>query len=146
MSNFVKFYNSSTLKSIPKIKIKKAIEKILSDENVLEAELNLIFVDDDKILELNKKYLNHNWVTDVITFPLNEENENLVAEIYISATTAERQAYDYNVKIQEELLRLAIHGVLHLTGYNDKTEDEKKMMSVKEDYYLEQFYNLKPKI
>ena len=146
MSNFVKFYNSSTLKSIPKIKIKKAIEKILSDENVFEAELNLIFVDDDKILELNKKYLNHNWVTDVITFPLNEENENLEGEIYISAPTAEKQANEYKVLLKEELLRLAIHGVLHLTGYNDKTETEKKEMRLKEDYYLEQFYNPKPKI
>ncbi|MBK7986366.1 MAG: rRNA maturation RNase YbeY [Ignavibacteria bacterium] len=84
---------------------------------------------------MNRKFLQHDYPTDVITFPL--EDNPLEGEIYISIDTAIEQARDYNVSVAQELMRLAAHGTLHLIGYDDSTDEERARMSELETLYIE---------
>ena len=85
---------------------------------------------------MNKKYLDHNFATDVVTFPLNDEQDSVEGEIYVSINTTKRNSKDFKVSHQNELLRVTIHGALHLAGYDDSTSKLKSKMKDKEDYYL----------
>ncbi len=120
-------FNSSIAQRIPKKTIKIAIINTLKNENVNKAQINVIIINDKYMKKLNKKYLNHNYSTDVLTFQL--EDKPIEAEIYISFETAVRQAKIYNVSTTNELSRLAIHGTLHLLGYRDDTENNRKSMN-----------------
>lgn len=102
------------------------------------AELRIVFVDDDKIHNLNKRFLRHDKVTDVLSFPLEEQEGVIEGEIYVCIDQAERQAREYGVSIHQEISRLVIHGLLHLIGYDDTTPAKKSAMKEKEDSYLEQ--------
>lgn len=109
-------------------------------ENVLEhfgkdGTINLIVVGEDKILEMNKKYLGHEFVTDVISFNLSD-GEILLGEVYICLQQAKRQAKEYSVSVENELLRLVIHGVLHILGFEDDTIDKKTEMHKLENMFL----------
>lgn len=115
-------------------KLKEALFYTLKKFKVKKANINLILSDDISVKELNKKYLKHNYETDVLAFRL--EEDYLEGEIYISIDTAERQADEYKVSLTNELTRLAIHGTLHLLGYNDSTNDEKAEMHRIEDEIL----------
>lgn len=97
--------------------------------------LNYVFLDDDALLEMNKTHLNHDFYTDVITFEYNEK-EVVSGEVFISIDRVKDNADQLNVEFEEELLRVIIHGLLHLLGYNDKQAEDKLVMSDKEDYYL----------
>ena len=138
MSFLIRVYNASSIARTPKKKVKRIIEKIFIDENINNCNINVIYVDDEEILKLNRNYLSHNRTTDVITFPMSENKEILEGEIYISAQTAHLQSLDYKVSLRNELLRLAIHGALHLTGYKDKRIEDAKTMKIMEDRYLKQ--------
>lgn len=116
-------------------KIKAYIEKVINEENISEGDLKFIFVSDETILLMNKRFLNHDYYTDVLTFDM-ENVRFLNAEIYISVDTVKRNAVKYNVTIREEILRVMIHGVLHLCGYNDSTKYEKQGMKKMEDRLL----------
>jgi len=87
------------------------------------------------IHKINREYLAHDYITDVITFPLGEDG-GVEAEIYVNLDAARNQARKYNVTYTQEALRLLIHGALHLLGYNDKTQSEKKKMNAREEFYL----------
>jgi len=88
-------------------------------------------------LKLNNEYLQHDYYTDVITFSLNEDDtKEIDGEIYICVDVAEEQAKEYKVSLSNELSRLAIHGLLHLCGYGDKTDEEQKLMRSLENKYL----------
>jgi len=91
-------------------------------------------------LEINNKYLKHNYYTDVISFNYNKKN-NISGDIYISEEQVILNAANLSNKVEEELLRVIVHGVLHLVGYNDVSEKEKLEMKLKEDEYLNVFYN-----
>ncbi len=101
-------------------------------------ELRCIFAGHDLVTSLNSQYLQHDYDTDVLTFNLSDSSEGpLDAEIYIDVETAlERQA-DLGIEVERELIRYAIHGILHVLGYDDSDEKGKSEMSSKEDYYLE---------
>jgi probable rRNA maturation factor len=119
-------------------KVCQIVEKILSLEKINEALVNVILVDDKYITKLNKKYMNKDNTTDVISFVLekNRAKKNLEGEVYANLEQIERQAYLYKTKFIEEFFRIVIHGVLHLIGYDDQTVTNKKSMTEKEDYYL----------
>ncbi len=87
---------------------------------------------------MNIKYLNHNTLTDIITFDYTEENV-ISGEIFISIDRVRENAKTFKVSHQQEFKRIIIHGLLHLCGYSDKTTDDKKVMTQKEDYYLNLF-------
>lgn len=111
------------------------ITSVLKKEDTEESELNLIFVGDNYIKKLNTTYLKHNWVTDVISFPLSQATP-LEGEIYICTDQAKRQAKEYRTSYKEEVRRLIIHGVLHLIGYTDRSKESREIMRKLEDRYL----------
>lgn len=112
------------------------IGKMCHEENREIGDLNIIFCSDDYIYKMNKEYLEHDYYTDVISFNYNENNI-INGDIFISIDTVSFNANKYNVSFENELYRVMIHGVLHLIGYNDKTNKEKTIMKSKEDYYLQ---------
>jgi len=104
-------------------------------EGVTIELLDFIFCTDDDLLEINVNHLNHNYLTDVITFPY-AEGETIAGDIFISIDRVKDNASDLNADWFDEFCRVMIHGVLHLCGYQDKTEQEQYEMRKKEDYYL----------
>jgi probable rRNA maturation factor len=126
------------------IRNKRFIKKIikgafLREQHKLE-ELTYIFCSDDYLLRINQNYLNHDTLTDVITFPFSNKNEPVKAEVYISIDRVKENSQKYESTFESELLRVIIHGALHLCGYKDKKSDEKKVMKIKEDFYLKSYY------
>jgi rRNA maturation RNase YbeY len=97
--------------------------------------INIIFCSDPYILDINKKYLKHNYYTDIITFDYCE-GQVLSGDLFISVDTVCANADFYKTDFSEELNRVIIHGVLHLAGYDDQTDEQKAQMRSKEDYYL----------
>lgn len=98
--------------------------------------LNYIFTNDDILVQLNKEYLRHFTLTDIITFDLSENSGVLTGDIYISVDRARENAKEYKDSLNKEIKRLMIHGVLHLMGYKDKSLSERELMRAKEEYYL----------
>jgi probable rRNA maturation factor len=125
------------------VKDKKSFKEVLiflfEKENVGLKRLNYIFCSDKYLVKINNQYLKHNTLTDVITFPFSEKGEPVSAEIYISVERIKENAKTYGIQYQNELLRVMIHGALHLCGYNDKKKSLQLQMRGKEDYYLNQF-------
>lgn len=104
-------------------------------ENKTIGFLNVIFLDDDGLLAINKEYLKHDYYTDVITFDYND-NELVNGEVFISIDRIKENASELNISFNDELHRVIIHGLLHLFGYKDKSAEDKQLMRSKEDYYL----------
>lgn len=101
--------------------------------------INFIFTSDEYLLTINQKYLQHDTLTDIITFD-NSENEGVIeADIFISIPRVRENASKIKVTFNEELNRVLIHGMLHLVGYSDKSARAKKEMTEKEDHYLSLF-------
>ena len=98
-------------------------------------EINYIFCDDEYLLKKNQDFLNHDTLTDIITFDYSEENK-LSADIFISIERVKENALIFAVPFEKELKRVIIHGILHLIGYKDKSEEETKTIRSKENFYL----------
>lgn len=122
-------------------------KKILKKERVLEAELSLAFVTDQKIKTLNKKYLRHDYVTDVLAFDLREnlKDKKLVGEIVISTGRVAANAKKYGAAQSQELILYVIHGILHLLGYRDHEPKDTWKMRKKEEDILKWIDNAKSK-
>lgn len=112
------------------------ISQATDRESVKIDFLNYIFCSDPYLLDINKKYLAHDYFTDIITFESSEEEGVLSGDIFISVDRAKENAKEYKVSLEEEIQRLIIHGLLHLIGYKDGNDEEKLIMRKKEDYYL----------
>jgi probable rRNA maturation factor len=106
--------------------------------SIISLELNLI--NSQMIKEINNKYLRHNYSTDIITFNYSADINKLDGEIFISIEDANVNAKKYHCCLDEELLRLIIHGILHMTGYDDQIETDKKKMKKIENYLVNKFY------
>ena len=98
-------------------------------------ELNYIFCDDEYLHKINLEFLKHDTYTDIITFDYCVGDE-LIADIYISVERVRENAQEFSDSFEEELHRVLIHGLLHLCGYRDKSEDDEAIMRKKENYYL----------
>lgn len=118
-------------------KLKNWIANAISSEGRKYGDLSFIFCSDKYLLRINQEYLNHNYLTDIITFDYS--SEDIEGDIFISWERIEENANLFNVEIEEEFRRICIHGILHLLGYNDKSVEDKKIMTSKEDFYLEKF-------
>jgi probable rRNA maturation factor len=105
--------------------IRRAVAATLQHESVADASISVTLLDDKRIRNMNRKYLEHDRVTDVISFPLYERGEAVVGDIYIGYEQAQEQAADANVDLSEEVARLAIHGTLHVLGYDHPEEGER---------------------
>jgi probable rRNA maturation factor len=119
-------------------KLKNFLVSIFRREHVKLETLTYVFCSDDYLLHINKTHLNHDSLTDIITFDLSE-GQRIVGEIYISVDRVRENAAIFKSNFQIELRRVIFHGVLHLCGYGDKTPAEKLSMRAAEDKYLESF-------
>lgn len=111
------------------------IKNSITEEKKKLGEINYIFCNDSYLLDKNISFLNHDTLTDIITFDYSENNV-LSADIYISVERIKENALIFAVSFEEELKRVMIHGILHLVGYKDKAEKETVEMRNKENYYL----------
>jgi probable rRNA maturation factor len=115
---------------------KKAIEKVFVLEKYKLSAVSYIFCSDAYLVQLNNQYLKHNFYTDILTFLISTVNEPIVSEIYISIDRVKENAKHFDIPYQNELLRVMIHGALHLCGYDDQTIMAKEQMQQKEDFYI----------
>lgn len=116
--------------------LKTFIHQLFTQEAREISAINYIFCDDAYLLDLNKKYLQHNTYTDIITFELSTKEEPLIADIYISIDRVKENAKTFKTTIHNELLRVIFHGALHLCGFKDKTQSQAQQMRKKEEQYL----------
>lgn len=100
-------------------------------------QVNIIFCSDNYILDINQKYLQHDYFTDIITFDYCE-GKTLSGDLFISVDTVRENAIFYGTEFDDELNRVIVHGLLHLIGYDDHSEEDQNTMRSKEDYYLAQ--------
>jgi rRNA maturation RNase YbeY len=115
------------------------LSKVISSEYKNEGDINYIFCDDNYLVEINKQYLDHDTLTDIISFDYSVRNE-LQGDIFISIERVRENAVDFNVDFNEELKRVLVHGILHYCGYKDKGEEDKKLMRQKEEEKMKMFH------
>lgn len=117
---------------------KNWIKQAIFSEKKIAGNLHYVFCSDEFLLELNQKHLNHNTLTDIITFDYTEEI-TLNSDIFISIERVAENAKKFNVNFDNELLRVMIHGVLHLCGYKDKKKEDAQKMRLKENFYINKY-------
>ena len=115
------------------------LSNVIVSENKKEGDINYIFCDDDYLLEINQQYLDHDTLTDIISFDYCVGNE-LHGDIFISIERVRENASDFKVKFEEEILRVMAHGVLHYCVYKDKSEEDEKLMRQKENEKIKLFH------
>jgi probable rRNA maturation factor len=125
---------------IDRRRMREIVRMVLDGEGIGEAEISLAFVDNATIHQLNKRYLDHDEPTDVLSFPLSDAGaKKLAGELVIGAEVALAQAQERQHDVQAELALYVIHGLLHLCGFDDKTEAAATAMRQREKHYLRQF-------
>ena len=117
-------------------KARRIIEWVIRKEQKIPGDVNIILTDDETIRKMNLQFLEHDYFTDVITFSDNK-GDIVNGEVYISTETVQMNAINYKVSLNNELLRVIFHGVLHLVGYDDKTNSQEREMHMMEDTWLE---------
>jgi len=116
--------------------IKSLIYKLFKKERIVIDQISFIFCSDEYLLKINEQYLHHSYYTDVIAFCLST-NGPVAGEIYLSTERIKENAKTYGETYEIELLRVMIHGALHICGYRDKTVNQKNEMRLKENFYLQ---------
>lgn len=128
--------NRQNLFSIDADRLVDACRQIVAGDGHTAAAISLTVVDDDEMHALNREHLDHDYPTDVLSFPLSDPGEMLVGEIVVSTSTAVSNANEYGNRADEELLLYVVHGMLHLIGLDDKSADAAKKMRQAEAYWL----------
>ena len=137
------FSQNVPLPQLNKNDLKKVLTKLIINERVdfSFGTLNIVICDDDYLHKLNVKFLHHNFLTDVITFDYSD-HDFLSGEIYVSSDRVMENAKKFSQPYKTELIRVIIHGFLHICGYKDKNTKEKLQMTQKEDFYLGLYKNI----
>jgi rRNA maturation RNase YbeY len=131
----IDFYSETDFELQNSEDISQWISQIIQKENCEEGEVSYIFCDDEYLLKLNKEFLNHDTLTDIISFD-NSLGKQINGDIYISVERVKENSETYSTKFENELHRVIIHGILHYCGYKDKTEEAAKTMRIKEEEAL----------
>jgi rRNA maturation RNase YbeY len=118
------------------LKIKSWLIKVIEAERKKTGNIHYTFLSDEELLVMNQQYLNHNYFTDIITFPLSASDDIISGEIFISIDRVADNAKQNSVDFNNELFRVLVHGILHLIGYDDHSDEEKAVMREKENLYL----------
>ncbi|MDD6787254.1 MAG: rRNA maturation RNase YbeY [Bacteroidales bacterium] len=132
----VSFYNEgSEMPSINKTDIRNWVKQVAEQHGKRVGAIAYIFCDDEKILEVNRQYLQHDYYTDIITFDYTEGNK-ISGDLFISLDTVRTNAEQFEQPYERELHRVIIHGILHLCGINDKGPGEREIMEAEEEKAL----------
>ncbi|MEJ6791742.1 MAG: rRNA maturation RNase YbeY [Lacinutrix sp.] len=131
----ISFNYENNFKLTNELKISNWLSTVINAENCKEDEINYVFCDDTYLHKLNIEFLNHDTLTDIISFDYSV-GKTLQGDIFISTERVEENAIDFSVPFVEELNRVLVHGILHFCGYKDKTEADALLMRDKENYYL----------
>ncbi len=143
MSNSIQFLGKSKLISGKERKaIRQMIETIANDHGYIVQNICYIFMTDDELLEINQSHLQHDDYTDIITFDLSDTEACIDGEIYISIDRIADNAIKFNCTKEDELIRVLSHGVLHLMGYKDKTENDSKKMRDAENLSIKIYHEI----
>lgn len=124
-----------------RLKLKQFIITLIIKEGFICGDISILFCSDDFLLKMNQRYLQHDTLTDIITFPMSLQNAPIDAEIYISVERIAENALLFNTPFAHELHRVIFHGLLHLCGYGDKTPVDKRRMRLLEDTQLNEYFN-----
>ncbi|MFO8146760.1 MAG: rRNA maturation RNase YbeY [Bacteroidota bacterium] len=135
----INFYSENEFQFEQEESYESWIQRVIESEGKKLEEISYIFCDDYYLLDINIKYLDHDTYTDIISFDYSVGNI-LQGDIYISTERVEENAREFNVSFEEELRRVIIHGVLHLCGYKDKSDEESTLMRLKEEEKLKLFH------
>ena len=112
------------------------LKAVALEENCRLGEISVIFCSDAYLLDMNRKYLGHDYFTDIITFDYSE-GDTISGDLFISVDTVRSNAEYYSADFKDELDRVIVHGVLHLIGYDDHTDEQTAEMRARENHYLE---------
>ena len=131
-------FSTETLFELSKSAVISAwLSSIISQEKHTEGEISIVFCNDEYLCKLNLEFLNHDTLTDVISFDYSI-GKQVHGEIFISVDRVKENATEFNQSFETELSRVIAHGVLHFCGYKDKTDSESSLMRTKEGFYLQQ--------
>ena len=133
----IEFFSQTHFKLQKKEIVSKWISNVISSEGYAEGEISYVFCDDDYLCDLNKEFLKHETLTDIISFDYSLGKE-INGEIYVSVERVSENAKIFNTSFENELHRVIIHGILHYCGYRDKSEEEINVMRKKEEEALDE--------
>lgn len=141
----IRFFNEDVpYKLLQKRVISQWLKKQAQQEGYSVGDLNYIFCSDEHVLQVNRDYLQHDYYTDIITFDQSEEEDLIEGDIFISVDRVADNASQLAITAEQEMRRVLAHGMLHLCGYGDKTDEEEANMRLKEDEWLKELYQLLP--
>ena len=121
-----------------KLKHKSWLNEVAKQEGKKILELSYVFCSDDYLLQINQEYLNHDTLTDIVTFDNSENPKKIEGDIFISIDRVKENGEKLGTS-ETELKRVMVHGLLHLLGYKDKKKEDKALMTEKEDFYIKQY-------
>ena len=129
------FFEDTDFNLKNKTKIKKWLKLVAESEVFSLGAVSVIFCSDNYILDINQRFLQHDYFTDIITFDYSE-GEKISGDLFISVDSVRENSIEYGTEFEEELHRVIVHGILHLIGYDDHTDEDIMTMRSKENYYL----------
>tara|TARA_B110001450_G_scaffold193284_1_gene181511 strand:- start:162 stop:572 length:411 start_codon:yes stop_codon:yes gene_type:complete len=134
----LKFSSSTSFELASRQRISLWLLAVISSEEKVLKEVSFNFCNDQELLKVNQEFLSHDNLTDIITFDYSDPS-GIMGEVLISTERVKDNALDFDQLFDVELRRVMVHGVLHLCGYKDKSDDEKILMTKKEDFYLSRY-------
>lgn len=135
----VSVHSEQELLEIATQQIVEAVQRVCTGEGFTKGQINIAVIDGPAIHELNRQWLQHDYPTDVLSFLMEQDGPHLEGDVFVSAEMALEMAPQFGWNAADELLLYVVHGVLHLTGHDDQTDDALQLMREKERFYLEQF-------
>lgn len=138
MISTIHFFNEDIAYILKQKRIMRLwIDRVIQKAGLETGDLNFVLCNDEFLVKMNRKYLKHNTLTDIITFALSDDTKVVSGDIYISLQRVRENAKIFNLALDEELHRVMIHGILHLVGFKDTTKEEKEEMRRRESEALE---------
>ena len=129
------YFEDTDFRLKAKTRIKYWLKLVAESEVYRLGNVSVIFCSDNYILDINQRFLQHDYFTDIITFDYSE-GDRISGDLFISVDSVRENSLEYGTEFEDELHRVIVHGILHLIGYDDHTAEEKEVMRKKEDYYL----------